>query len=87
MPNIEASIPLQNESDKPIVIWLEPIAESYTVLPNQKIKIHAVFDEETANLNFTIAPNNDGITIYVPGEISGYIDSYVTHNGLKVNPD
>ena len=85
--NISAVLPLQNESERPVKILLEPISEYFFIQPGEKIQVHAVFNSNTKNLTFTVAPNDDCLIIYAPGEIVGFVDSYVTRNGMRLAPD
>lgn len=87
MENITERLPLQNESSMPIKVLLEPLSEYFIIQPGQRIFICAVFDERTVNTSFTIAPNDGFITIYAPGEISGFVDCYVTRDGIRLEPD
>ena len=87
MTKITAKLPLQNESSAPIKVLLEPLSEYFIVQPEQTIEIHAVFDDMTTNTSFTIAPNDSFLVVYAPGEIAGFIDCYVTRDGVRVAPD
>ncbi|GAA4335958.1 hypothetical protein GCM10023165_12730 [Variovorax defluvii] len=87
MPNTTAKLPLQNESSAPVKVLLEPLSEYFIVQPGQSIEIHAVFDDVTTNTSFTIAPNDSSLTVYAPGEISGFVDCYVTCGGVRLTPD
>ena len=87
MPNTTAKLPLQNESSAPIKVLLEPLSEYFIVQPGQSIEIHAVFDDVTTNTSFTIAPNDSFLTVYAPGEISGFVDCYVTRDGVRLTPN
>jgi hypothetical protein len=82
-----AKLPLQNEGSAPVKVLLEPLSEYFIVQPEQSIEIHAVFDDMTTNTSFTIAPNDSFLTVYAPGEISGFIDCYVTRDGVRLAPD
>jgi hypothetical protein len=84
MPNLCVKLPLQNESTKPISIVLEPLSESFCIQPGESVEIHGICDDKTSNLTFTVAPNDSFLTIYAPGEISGFVDCYVTRNGLRL---
>jgi hypothetical protein len=87
MPNTTARLPLQNESSAPVKVLLEPLSEYFIVQPGQSIEIHAVFDDMTSNTSFTVAPNDSFLTVYAPGEISGFVDCYVTRDGVRLTPD
>jgi len=87
LSNITMVLPLQNESSSLLKIYLEPVPEYFILKPGQKVEIFAIFNEETNNMNFTIAPNDGFLTIYMPGEISGYVDSFVMCNGTRLGPD
>lgn len=87
MGNISVKMPLQNESSEPTKVLLEPLSEYFVLKPGQKVVVHAVFDSETDNLNFTVAPNGGFLTIYAPGEIVGFGDCYMTCNGVRLTPD
>jgi hypothetical protein len=87
MPNMTATLPLQNESSGPVKVLLEPMSEYFFIQPGQYIEIHAVFDDVTTNTTFTIAPNDSLLTVYAPGEISGFVDCYVTRDGVRLEPD
>jgi hypothetical protein len=65
---------------------LEPLCEEFLVQPGQKVEIHAVFNEVTNNGFFTLAPNDGCLVVYAPGEIVGFIDHYVTLDGVRVKP-
>ena len=87
LPNITMILPLQNDSSNSLKVYLEPIPEYFILKPGQKVEIYAIFDEQTKNTNFTVAPNDDFLTVYMPGEISGYVDSFVMCNGVHLTPD
>lgn len=87
MSNTTIKITIQNEKSTPTKIVLEPIPEYYILQPGQRVVVHATFESNTENQNFTIAPNEDFIVIYAPGEISGFIDCFVTHEGVRMEPD
>ncbi|WPH17801.1 hypothetical protein [Variovorax paradoxus] len=87
LSNITLVLPLQNESSNSLKVYLEPMPEYFILKPGQKVEIYAIFDEQTKNTNFTIAPNDDFLTVYMPGEISGYVDSFVMCNGIRLIPD
>jgi hypothetical protein len=82
-----AKLPFQNESSASVKVLLEPLSEYFIVLPGQSIEIHAVFDDVTNNTSFTVAPNDSFLTIYAPGEIAGFIDCYVSRDGVRLVPD
>ena len=79
-------LPLQNESSQPMRFVLEPLCESFIVLPGQQVEVHAVFDEDTDNRSFTVAPNDGFLVVYAPGEIRGFVDHYVTLDGVRMEP-
>jgi NAD(P)H-flavin reductase len=78
-------LPIQNESESVVKVILEPLSEYFLVKPGQRIEVVAEFDDETRN--FTVAPGDDCLTIYAPGEISGFIDTYATGDGVMLVPD
>jgi hypothetical protein len=84
---IKTVLLLQNESLSPLRLCLEPICEFFTIQPGWKIEVHAIFMNNTENLNFTIAPNGNHLTLYTPGEMAGYIDCFVVKDGVKLLPD
>jgi hypothetical protein len=83
---LEATMALQNEGSSPLRLCLEPLCEHFILEPGQKVKVHAVFNASTENRNFTIAPNDLLLTIYAPGEISGFIDCFVVFEGKRLEP-
>jgi len=87
MPNITTKLPLQNESTVPVKVLLEPLSEYFIVQPGESIEIFAVFDDDTRSTSFTVAPNDSFLTIYAPGEISGFVDCYATRDGMRLTPD
>lgn len=87
MTNKIARLPIQNEGESVLKIILEPLSEYFLVTPGQRIEVVAEFDSETSNLNFTIAPDGDCLTVYAPGEIAGFVDCYATKDGVKLVPD
>lgn len=87
MPNLHITLPLQNESTKVLKIYLEPIPEYFFVQPGEKVVVHGICDADTGNTVFTVAPNDDGIVVYAPGEISGFVDCYLTRDGVRLKPD
>ena len=87
MLKLNVMLPLQNESSRPLKLYLEPLSEYFIVSPGQKVEIHAVFGDHTRNLNFTVAPNDDFLTIYAPGEIGGFVDCFVICNGVRLHAD
>lgn len=66
---------------------LEPLCETFLVQPGQNVKIHAVFEESRNNGFFTVAPNDGFLVIYAPGEIVGFVDHYVTFEGVRIQPE
>jgi len=80
-------LPLQNEQLKPIKVLLEPLSEHFIIQPGQRVEIHAIFDSDTSHPYFTVAPNDSFLTIYAPGEITGFVDCYMTFNGVRLAPD
>jgi hypothetical protein len=87
MKNLVLKMPFQNESSEPVKIYLEPLSEYFFIQPGDKVEVHAIFDEQTSNLNFTVASNDGFLTIYAPGEITGFVDCYMTLNGIRLVPD
>jgi hypothetical protein len=87
MSNLHVTLPLQNESASAIKVLLEPLSEYFIVQPGESIEVHGIFDSQTSNMNFTIAPNDGFLTLYAPGEIAGFIDCYATRNGIRLVPD
>lgn len=86
MKKLLVTLPLQNESLKPIKVLLEPLSEYFVIQPGQKVQVHGVCEANTSNPNFTIAPNEYFLTLYAPGEISGFIDCYIIRDGLRLIP-
>lgn len=87
MPNLFLKLPLQNESSKPVKVLLEPLSEYFIVQPGEKVEVHAICDDNTNNITFTVAPNDSFLTIYAPGEIAGFVDCYMTRNNVRLMPD
>ena len=87
MTKLELTMPVQNERSSPLKLLLEPLSEYFVIQPGQKVEVHGVCDDKTANRSFTVAPNDLCLTIYAPGEISGFVDCYVTHQGRRLLPD
>jgi len=87
MSNLHLKLPLQNEHVEPVKILLEPLSEYFIVQPGQRVEVHAICDADTSNATFTIAPNDSFLTVYAPGEVSGFVDCYMTHNGVRLVPD
>lgn len=87
MSNLTLKLPFQNESSVPVKVLLEPLSEYFIVQPGEGLEVHAIFDEKTSNMSFTVAPNDSFITIYAPGEISGFVDCYATCDGVRLIPE
>lgn len=87
MPNLHLKLPLQNERADPIKILLEPLSEYFIVQPGQRVEVHGICDGDTLNSAFTIAPNDSFLTVYAPGEVSGFVDCYMTRDGVRLTPD
>ena len=87
MSNLTARLPLQNESSAPVKVLLEPLYEYFIIKPGESLEVFAVFDDNTSNTSFTVAPNDSFLTIYAPGEISGFVDCYATRDGVRLTPD
>ena len=87
MEKLFIKLPLQNESSIPVKLLLEPMSEFFFIQPGVNVEIHAVCDANTNNINFTVAPNDSFVTVYAPGEIAGFIDCYVTRDGIRLVPD
>jgi len=85
--NLHLKLPLQNECLEPIKVLLEPLSEYFIVQPGQRVEVQAVCDGNTSNTSFTVAPNESFLTVYAPGEISGFIDCYMTRDGVRLVPD
>lgn len=73
MPENSLILPLQNDSDKPLKIVLEPLSEYFILPPGRRAEVHASFRSEKLDSNFTIAPNDDFLVIYASGEIGGFV--------------
>lgn len=84
MANATLTLPLQNEGSKVMRLVLEPLCETFLIQPGQQVEIHAVFGEDTNNGFFTVAPNDDCLVVYAPGEITGFVDHYVTLDGVRI---
>ncbi len=84
---LQLHLPLQNERTVPIRICLEPTCDYFIVQPGQKIEVHALIDEETENLTFTVAPGDDVLSIYCPGELLGLIDCFVISDGERLESE
>ena len=87
VPNLHLKLPLQNERTDSIKVLLEPLSEYFILQPGQRAEVHGICDANTSNAVFTIAPNDGFLTVYAPGEISGFVDCYMTHNGVRLTPD
>lgn len=87
MPNQLLKLPLQNERLESIKVVLEPLSEYFIIEPGKRVEIHAIFNSNTSNTYFTIAPNDSFLTIYAPGEIAGFVDCYITVDGVRLQPD
>ena len=87
MTAMHVTLPLQNESKSAMKLLLEPMSEYFFFQPGDKVVVHGVFDSDTSNLTFTIAPNDGFLVLYAPGEIAGFIDHYVTRDGVRLLPD
>ena len=87
MTTMHVTLPLQNESKSALKLVLEPMSEYFFVQPGEKVEVHGVFDGVTSNLTFTVAPNDGFLVLYAPGEITGFIDHYVTRDGVRLAPD
>lgn len=87
MPNLFMKLPMQNECSKPMKILLEPLSEYFIIEPGQHVEVHAICDDKTSNASFTLEPNDSFLTIYAPGEIAGFIDCYMTRDGIRLQPD
>ena len=87
MANLTVTLPLQNESASPVKLLLEPLSEYFFIQPGQQVVVVAICDDQTDLRTFTIAPNDSFLTIYAPGEIAGFVDCYVTCDGVRLTPD
>jgi len=87
MSNIISKLSIKNEKITPTKIVLEPIPQYYILQSSQRAVVHAIFETNTENQNLTIAPNEDFLVIYTPGEISGFVDCFVMHEGVILKPD
>jgi hypothetical protein len=83
---MEVTLPLQNESSSPLNLCLEPLCEYFLIQPGQKVRIHAIVNRDTTNPSFTLAPNDSSLTVYAPGEISGFVDCFVISDGKRLEP-
>lgn len=87
-PNFTMSLPLQNEGSRAVRVILEPLCESFLIQPGESIVVHAVISSlGSEGGNFVVAPNDDGLTIYPPGELAHFIDSFVTIGGVRLEPN
>lgn len=78
---------IQHEGESVAKVILEPLSEYFLVNPGETIEVVAEFESETTNCNFTVAPGDDCLVIYAPGEIAGFGDCYAVKNDLKLVPD
>lgn len=80
-------LPLQNEQLDAIKVVLEPLSEYFIIQPGQRVEIHAIFDSNTLSPHFTVASGDSLLTVYAPGEITGFVDCYITLDGVRLVPD
>lgn len=86
MPNAHLVLPLQNERNDSVKILLEPLSEYFILKAGVKVEVHAIFDANTDNNAFTVAPNDSFLAVYAPGEIAGFVDCYMTLDGVRLVP-
>lgn len=87
MPELFVKLPFQNECSKPVKVLLEPLSEYFIIQPGESVEVHAICDDNTYNVTFTVATNDSFLTIYAPGEIAGFVDCYMTRDGVRLAPD
>lgn len=87
MANLHVILPFHNERSVPVTVYLEPIPEWFTIKPGQRIEVHGVCDANTSNLNFTVDAHESGLTFHAPGYVPGFVDCYVTCDGVRLVPD
>jgi|GEM_PF-1998398 len=87
MPELFVKLPFQNECSKPVKVLLEPLSEYFIIQPGESVEVHAICDDNTNNVTFTVATNDSFLTIYAPGEIAGFVDCYMTRDGVRLAAD
>lgn len=74
------ALTLNNETSRPIVVWIEPLGEDYTMLPKDKIDI-VPSAEELSSLEYgrpTIFFQDDKIIVYT------FLNYEVYFNDIRV---
>jgi hypothetical protein len=84
MSNLHIKLPIKNTSSKSLEVILEPLGECFFIQPDEAIEIHAIFDKETTNLNFSIEQDDKYLVVYAPGVIGGFVDCYAIKNGVRL---
>jgi hypothetical protein len=62
---LTARISVRNDADKPRAIWLEPLAEDFTLLPGEELEI--VARDKAKQPWFALVERPDSTQVYVEG--------------------
>jgi hypothetical protein len=78
MTALSAKLGVSNQTKQPRIVWVEPWAEDFTLLPGEELEI--VCRGDTEQPWFCVVENQDSTQVYV--ESGGYPD--VLQNGQRL---
>jgi hypothetical protein len=78
--NYSAKAAVENATDRPRIVWVEPWGEDFTLLPKEKLEVIARNGSEP--LWFHVIEHREGTQVY----IEGYTNDYeVIQNGRPLH--
>ncbi len=72
---------MQNDTGRPRIIWVEPWAEDFTLLPKEKLEI--VVHGQSESWWFHVVEYDEGAQVYLEGE--GNDDYQVSQGGIVIH--
>ena len=85
--NVSITMPLWNEGSTPLTVLLEPLAERFTLPPGDLVMVHATSENWAGDAEFTLGRGDQGLTVYAPGSLIGFVDCYLARGGVRLAPD
>jgi hypothetical protein len=93
--HVHVTMELKNGRSKPLDLFLEPNCEFFTIQPGQQVEIHATVRKGSSYKSFIVVSEelsrpskfDTSMTVFAPGDIDGFIDTYVVLDGVRLAPD
>ena len=87
MKTKELTLPFHNESSNIVKLYVEPLSEFFYIYSGQQVIVTAICEASAKHTSFTIAPSDDCIIVYAPGDVKSFVDVYVMFENNRLTPD